>query len=238
MKKLLFSFMAIAVAALTLSSCVFNAVTPEGEYTSKSYELPTFENIYVSSGMELILTQDSTVSVKVETYENIHEYINVEVVDNTLRLSKDLEVSFRNAEIKVYVNIASLDEIEASSGSHLNLTAGWVAEELDIDMSSGSSAQGNIEIKEFSLKMSSGSDATFSGKAEKFTLGSSSGSTLNAFDLEAINCSADLSSGSYAEVFATGCLYAESSSGASIKYKGTSQIEVKTGSGGSVNRAE
>ena len=26
--------------------------------------------------------------------------------------------------------------------------------------------------------------------------------------------------------------------GASIKYKGTSQIEVKTGSGGSVNRAE
>lgn len=238
MKKLLFSFMAIAVATLALSSCVFNAITPEGEYTSKSYELPTFENIYVSSGMELILTQDSTVSVKVETYENIHEYINVEVVDNTLRLSKDLEVSFRNAEIKVYVNIASLDEIEASSGSELNLTSGWKADELEIDMSSGSSAECTLEVQELSLSMSSGSDARFTGKAHEFSIEATSGSNFKGFDLEAVNVQTDLSSGSYAEVFATGFISARASSGATVKYKGTNQLEVKTSSGASVNRVE
>ena len=238
MKKLLFSFMAIALAALTLSSCVFNAVTPEGEYTSKTFNVEPFNNVSVSSGMELILTQDSTVSVKIDTYENIHEYINVEVIDSTLKFSKDLEVSFRNPDIKIYVNVAYLEEIKASSGSELNLTSGWKADELEIDMSSGSSAECTLEVQELSLSMSSGSDARFTGKAHEFSIEATSGSNFKGFDLEAVNVQTDLSSGSYAEVFATGFISARASSGATVKYKGTNQLEVKTSSGASVNRVE
>ena len=238
MKKLLISFAAIAVTTLALTSCVFNAITPEGEYTSKDYNVEQFKNVSVSSGMELILTQDSTISVKVATYENIHEYINVEVVDSTLKFTKDLEVSFRNPEIKIYVNVAYLEEIKASSGSDLNLSSGWKADELEIEVSSGASAEGRLEVRELSLTMSSGSDAKFTGKADEFSIESSSGSNFKGFDLEAVNVETDLSSGSYAEVFATGFLKARASSGATVKYKGTNQLEVKTSSGASVNKVE
>lgn len=238
MKKLLISFAAIAVATLALTSCVFNAITPEGEYTSKDYNVEQFKNVSVSSGMELILTQDSTISVKVATYENIHEYINVEVVDSTLKFTKDFEVSFRNPDIKIYVNTAYLEEIKASSGSELNMNSGWRADELEIEMSSGSSGEGMLDVKDLSLLMSSGSDAKFTGKADEFSIESSSGSNFKGFDLEAVNVETDLSSGSYAEVFVTGFLKARASSGATVKYKGTNQLEVKTSSGASVNKVE
>lgn len=238
MKKLLLPIFAFVIATLAISSCMFNVLEPEGEYISKSYDVEPFKNVSVSSGMELILTQDSTISVKVATYENIHEYINVEVVDSTLKFTKDLEVSFRNPDIKIYVNAAYLEEIKASSGSELNMNSGWRADELEIEMSSGSSGEGMLDVKDLSLLMSSGSDAKFTGKADEFSIESSSGSNFKGFDLEAVNVETDLSSGSYAEVFVTGFLKARASSGATVKYKGTNQLEVKTSSGASVNKVE
>ncbi len=217
---------------------MFNVLEPEGEYISKSYDVEPFENISISAGMELILTQDSTTSVKIDTYENFYKHINVEVIDNTLKLTKDIEVSFRNPKIKVYVNIAKLDEIEASSGSSINLSSGWTAEELEIDMSSGSFAEGTLELQKFSLSMSSGTEAKFSGKVHEFSIDASSGSNFKGFDLEAVNMETDVTSGSYAEVFATGFISVRASSGATVKYKGTNQLEIKTSSGASVNRVE
>lgn len=238
MKKLLLPFFAFVIATLALSSCMFNVMDPEGEYMSRSYDVEPFENISISAGMELILTQDSTTSVKIDTYENFYKHINVEVIDNTLKLTKDIEVSFRNPKIKVYVNIAKLDEIEASSGSSINLNSGWTAEELEIDMSSGSSAYGNINLKRFDLSMSSGAEAQLEGTVEDFSIEASSGSSFRGFELQTINGRADLSSGSMAEINTSGSLYAEGSSGSTIRYKGTSDITIKTSSGASVNRVE
>jgi hypothetical protein len=234
MKKSMILFFVLAVTAFSLHSCVLNIVDPGGEYVSKDYNIGTFENISVSAGMELILTQDTSTSVRVETYENIFDYLIVKKVNNTLILTKNVEVLFKNPRIKVYVSVANLEEIVASSGSKLNFSSVWIAEDLNIEMYSGSSGVGNLSLNELTLKLSSGSSAKFTGLADDLSVVGSSGSSFRGLALSALDGSVRLSSGSFAEVNASETLYAEGSEVSVIRYKGTPEITVKTSSGASV----
>jgi len=236
MKKSIILFFVLAVTAFSLHSCVLNIVDPGGEYVSKDYNIGTFENISVSAGMELILTQDTSTSVRVETYENIFDYLIVKKVNNTLILTKNVEVLFKNPRIKVYVSVANLEEIVASSGSKVNFSSVWVAEDLNIEMYSGSSGVGNLSLNELTLKLSSGSSAKFTGLADDLSVVGSSGSSFRGLALSALDGSVRLSSGSFAEVNASETLYAEGSEVSVIRYKGTPEITVKTSSGASVIR--
>ncbi|MDD3273923.1 MAG: DUF2807 domain-containing protein [Bacteroidales bacterium] len=238
MKKLIILFVAITSLLFASCSCVFSGIHPEGEYIAKTINAEPFENISYSAGMELIITQDSTTSVVLETYENIHDYIQVEVVDNTLKITKDFSVNFINPKIKIYVKTAKLEKITASAGTRLDMSAGWEGETLDIDISAGSSAIGNLMLKELSLNMSAGTRAEFEGRAEKFSLDATSGSSFKSYNMETSICDVNISSGALAYLNVSDYLSAEASSGASIRYKGNPQLKTKIHSGASIRNVD
>ena len=99
MKKSIILLFVLAAIAFSLHSCVLSIIDPAGEYVSKDYNVGTFEKISVSAGIELILSQDTTTAVRVETYENIFDYLIVKKVNNTLILTKNVEVLFKNPRI-------------------------------------------------------------------------------------------------------------------------------------------
>jgi len=234
MKKHFLPFITLAVTAFLISSCFLNIVEPSGEYISKDYNVRSFENISVSAGMEVILTQDTTTSVRIETYENLFDYLIVKVVNNTLVLTKNVEVLFKNPRIKVYVNVDYLEKIVASSGSKLDLTSGWIADDLDIEMSSGSSAMGTLVLNELNLTLSSGSSAKFEGVADDLNVEASSGSSFRGLDVNVLNGRVFLYSASYAEINASETLYVEGFEASIVRYKGAPDITIKTSSGASV----
>jgi hypothetical protein len=234
MKKSIILLFVLAAIAFSLHSCVLSIIDPAGEYVSKDYNVGTFEKISVSAGIELILSQDTTTAVRVETYENIFDYLIVKKVNNTLILTKNVEVLFKNPRIKVYVNVANLDEIVASSGSKVNFSSVWVAEDLNIEMSSGCSGMGNLSLNNLFLKLSSGSSAKYSGVVDNLTVVGSAGSSFRGLGLSVLDGSVCLSSASFAEVNASETLYAEGSGASVIRYKGTPEITVKTSSETSV----
>jgi predicted small secreted protein len=234
MKKHFLPFIILVAIAFLISSCFLNIVEPSGEYISKDYNVRSFENVSVSAGMEVILTQDTTTSIRVETYENIFDYLIVKVVNNTLVLTKNVEVLFKNPRIKVYVNVDYLEKIVASSGSKLDLTSGWIADDLYFEMSSGSSAMGTLVLNELNLTLSSGSSAKFEGVADDLNVEASSGSSFRGLDVNVLNGRVFLYSASYAEINASETLYVEGFEASIVRYKGAPDITVKTSSGASV----
>lgn len=238
MKKLILLF--VAIVSLSLSSCSFGfmGIEPEGEYISKTIDKGPFENVSVSAGMELILTQDSTVSVRVETYENIHEYIIVDLIDNTLKFSTDFGISLHNPNVKVYVNTNNIKRISGSGGTRLNLTSGWNGESLDIHMSGGSSLFGIVNVKDLSLSMSGGTRSELEGTAENFSLNASGGSSCRNFGLATVNCDLSMSGGTSAHVKVSGHLKADGSGGSSVRYIGTPVVNTKLSGGASVSQTE
>ncbi|MCK9303838.1 MAG: DUF2807 domain-containing protein [Bacteroidales bacterium] len=243
MKKRLNLFLAIAslsFVVLSLNSCSFGftVIKPEGEYISKTIETNPFENVSVSSGMELILTQDPTTSVRVETYENIHQYIKTEVTGNTLDFTIDFTVNLLNPKVKVYVNKDKINRISGSGGSRLNLNSGWSADNLEVSMSGGSSAFGKVEAKDLSVSMSGGSRSELEGSAEKLTLDASGGSSCRNFNLAIIQGNMRLSGGASAHITASDFLSVEGSGGASVQYKGNPELRTNLSGGATVRKAD
>lgn len=238
MKKLLLLF--VAIITLSLSSCSFGfmGIEPEGEYISKNIDKGPFESVSVSAGMELILTQDSAVSVRVETYENIHKYIIVDLIDNSLKFSTDFGISLHNPNVKVYVNTDKIRKISGSGGTRLNLSSGWKGDALDIHMSGGSSAFGVINVNELSLSMSGGTRTDLEGTAENFKLHASGGSSCRNFGLATSNSDVSLSGGTSAHVKVSGHLSADCSGGSSVRYIGTPVVNTKLSGGASVRQTE
>lgn len=201
--------------------------------------LKNFNSINVSAGIDLFLTMSQAEEVKVVANEDIISKIVTEVKEGTLHIyMKNSGWSgWGNKTQKVYVTIAVLKELKASSGSDVSSENVLKGDNIDIDVSSGSDVNVNLDYNTVELKTSSGSDAKIKGKAKNLKVNASSGSDIDADELESVNCKASASSGSDISVMVTGELTADASSGADIKYKGSpTSKNINESSGGEVSR--
>jgi len=240
MKKL--SALIAAALIIAVSSCNFPgfvSVHPSGQYVAKKIQTGAFENVSVSSGFELILTQDSISSLSIETYENIHQYIIVEHDGNTLKISKENGINFTgNTDVKINLSRNYINEIYASGGSKVNLNNGWTADNLTVFMSGGGRIFGKVQLKSFDLNLSGGSKSEIEGAVENLTISSSGGGRHNNFSLVANKCIAHMSGGSSAELNVVEGLEIFGSGGSRVHYKGDPQITDHLSGGSSVSKAE
>ena len=165
----------------------------------------------VSSGIEPILTQDSITFVRVEKYENIHQYIKIEVTGNTLDFLIDFTINLLNPKVKIYVNKDKINRLSGGGGSRLNINSGWSADTLDVSMNEGSDTFGKVGVKNFSIPMSGGSRSELEGSAEKLTLNASCGSSYGNFNHAIIQSNIRLSRGSSVHITASYFLSLEGS---------------------------
>jgi len=240
MKKHIFLF--AALFAFALSSCSyfgFVSVDPSGQYIAKKITTTSFENVSVSSGFELILTQDSLKELTIETYENIHSYIVVEVVDNTLKIHPEDGINFAgDPNVKIHLSCNFLKKLSSSGGGHINLNNGWTADELRISLSGGGNVTGKVLLKSLELDMSGGSESDLEGVAEYLSISSSGGSVHKHFSLLSKKCRADMSGGASADVNVSEKLIVDASGGTTIRYKGNPEISSELSGGSSIEKVE
>jgi hypothetical protein len=240
MKKHIFIF--AALFTLAVSSCSFwgfVSVDPSGQYITKKVQTTSFENVSVSSGFELILTQDSLRELSIETYENIQSYIVVEVVDNTLRIHPEEGINFSgDPKVKIHLSCNILNKISSSGGGRINLNNGWTADELRVSLSGGGNVIGKVLLKSLELDMSGGSESDLEGVAEYLDISSSGGSIHKHFSLLSKKCRAHMSGGASAEVNVSEKLIVEASGGTNIRYKGNPEISSELSGGSSIEKVE
>ena len=118
----------------------------------------------------------------------------------------------------VRVTMPRVDGLSASSGADL--------------------VAANITADNIALSSSSGADLRVGGRCGTFTADASSGSDIHAEALRCENGSVDVSSGADAQVFASGRLNVDASSGGGVVAHGDPGLgEVDLSSGGSFRRA-
>ncbi|MEZ4977097.1 MAG: head GIN domain-containing protein [Flavobacteriaceae bacterium] len=88
-----------------------------GTTVQQEFEVSSFHKILVNRNVQLILKQDAEYSVMVETGENLINDVNVEVVDNQLRLTDNNTCNYVRdyAATKIYVSAPNITEIRSST---------------------------------------------------------------------------------------------------------------------------
>jgi len=200
----------------------------------------SFHAVEVSNGINLILKQGNSDAVAVSASStDAIKRIKTEVVNGKLKIYFDHEGwhDWGHKNMKAYVTIRNIDELEANSGADATTDGNINANELKISLSSGADFDGTITASKLRVDQSSGSDMDIKGKVQDIEIKTSSGSDFNGYGLVSETCSAHASSGSDIEITVNKELQAEASSGGDISYKGSASItNVSNSSGGKVKK--
>ena len=225
----------VMISALLLASCDFNgsSVKGSGNVIRQNRSMPQkFEKIVVSHGIELSVSQTDSVSVIVETDDNLQKHIITSVENGTLYISSDLSNIGGSNRRLVFVNLPIISAIEAESGSNVSATTVLLSEDLQLRTASGSEMKLGVEADRLLSESASGSHLTLEGKAIEFSAASESGSETDAGNLLANDVSAQASSGSHLTVNPILKLNASASSGGSVEYAKTPKSLIKKASSG------
>jgi len=233
-------FITALIMSLLLVSCQFNGdfgfgVRGNGDVETVERSIDdNFNEIRVSRGLDVYLTQGDNVSLLVEADENLHDIIITEVENGVLRITTDENIAFSKSK-KVMLTFKDVSKIKATSGSDVFSTNTIVAESLELTTTSGSDMEIDINVQVADCKSTSGSDLRVSGTTNKLYAEATSGSDIKAGNLNAKISEARATSGADITLNTSEELYAKATSGGDIKYYGNPErVTKKDGVSGSI----
>lgn len=198
-----------------------------------------FNEVHASSSVTVTLVKAKTPSVEYTMKKGSEKNLITLVKDGVLyvKIKSNKRNWSNSAQADVTVYYTELDEISASAGCILKSSNTIVANSMEIEVASGSTAKLDVEAKTIEVYVSSGSTLKLKGEATKGKFEASSGSTLNAYHFKTEDAVVEASSGASLTIHVDNSLVAESGSGASINYTGNvKKTNIDTGWSGSIKR--
>ena len=241
MKREQFQFVGIiAVLSILLSSCMFigPSVKGNGNVKEEVRQVGEFDQVKVSRGMNVYITQGSPAKVVVIADSNLHELIETKVEGGVLKITTRENIRWAE-EKKVMVTVEKLTGVGANSGGNVWSQSQIKSDNLKLDANSGANLTLEVDAGALSADCSSGANIKLSGLAKEAELETSSGANLKGEKLIAIQCKMSASSGGNVSSTVTGKLDAHASSGGNIAYYGEpTSTNVNSSSGGSIHRKQ
>lgn len=238
MKQKQFQLIGIfAVLSILFSSCWFlgPSIKGNGNVKEEVRQVGEFDQIKVSRGMNVYITQGSPAKVIVIADSNLHEAIETEVRGGVLEISVKENIRWAK-EKKVMVTVDKLSGVETNSGANAWSQSQIISENLRLHASSGANLTMDVNAKSLRAECSSGANIRLSGLAKEAELDASSGANLRGEDLKADECNIGASSGGNSSATVIVKLDANASSGGNVVYYGTpTTINVNSSSGGNIH---
>ncbi|MEE1947213.1 head GIN domain-containing protein [Pedobacter sp. KR3-3] len=202
--------------------------------SSRSVNVKSFDQLTVSSGIDMYLTQGGTESLTIKGNNDVIKDVVVEQNGSSVLIKYKDGINwgrlFKNQSIKVYVNYKNIKSLTSSGGSDVYTENTMKADQLNVRASGGSDVKLTLNCKDLTLSVSGGSDANLKGTAENMQLSASGGSDIDAFGFVVNNAKVNVSGGSDANIYVNKALEAGASGGSDIHYKGNASLKKTTSS--------
>ncbi len=203
--------------AIALSLAASLVALPAAAET-RTYDLPEFDGIDITTGLRLVAEAGAAQSVSVESETGDFSELEIEVEDGVLKLSREwnrLRWHQKKNDYKIVVTARAIESIEASAGSHASLSA--------------------IDAGRFAADISSGSFVAIEGRGGDCLIDISSGANLEARGLVCEKANVDVSSGGHGEISVLRVLVADASSGGHMAVFGAPErVNIDHSSGGRI----
>lgn len=226
----LLKFFAFAMLTLSVQCNIdgFNTIKGEGEVAEKEFDLSTFEELSLANGWDVKLVQANENKLVVKANENLIEELKIDEADQSLKIGTKSNDNIGKADSKLITLYfdGDLSKLKASSGVNLFAPEQLKFKDIEVSSSSGSEVELNIESQKLNCSSSSGSKMTLKISSTDVIANSSSGSDLEITG-KSKSLNANSSSGSDLKIEGyTDNLNADSSSGSSIDAKNLKALNI------------
>lgn len=191
-----------------------------------------FSMIEINGVFNIYLLQGDEELVKVETDENIQDYVKVRVVDGKLKVDTDDDINFKKlTKNNVYITLKDVEKVEINSVGKTECKNTLVLDNLKLDFNGVGKTVFRLDCNQLNADVSSVGTLILEGKAKSANIDHSGVGSLQAFDFIVDYLAVELSGVGSAEVNARSEISLESSGIGSIKYKGKADVVKKSISG-------
>ena len=245
MRKLLFVGVCLMVLATSCIRVVSAVVVGNGQVTTTkmNYDAEGVRSLALSSGFNVVF--DKTIepgTVQITTYENVVEYVVVDVSNGSLEIkmkpnvSYDIDVlearlspeGFTVFAVSGGVDLSSVESLQigsevvfaASGGADIDLSLSCL--NLVLAVSGGANVDFNeLSANDINLAVSGGADVEMNGVCNALKADVSGGADVELGGLRAKSVVADASGGADLEVFAIDSYELKASGAADVEYHET-----------------
>ena len=236
MKQKFFFIQVGFILVMILSSCIFTgpSVRGNGDVKEEIRNTGDFDEIKVSRGMNVYISQGNESSVIVKADENLLDAIETNVEGGILKVTTNSNIR-KATELKVMVTVSELNAVKTTAGSNVFSENTFETNEIDLSATAGSNMKMNLEVKSVDVSASAGSNIKLSGSAKSINCSASSGSNIKAEEFTSTECVARVSSGANIWIIAKNDFKGRASSGGNIFYYGNpATTDIQKSSGGNV----
>ncbi len=239
MKQLFFSVLIVGASLSTKAQTTKNLVYDANAEVRK---VSSFSAVEVGGAIDLYLSQGTEEGVAISAANNeAKSHIKAEVTNGTLHIFFEGKgwnwKSWGNTKSKAYVTFKDVKRIEANGACNVIIIEPIILNDLKIACSGASDFKGEVAITSLLITVSGASNIKLSGKAERATIEASGASNIKAYNLQTAICKAEASGAANIRITINKEFKAEASGSATIYYKGESNINnISTSGGASIKK--
>lgn len=162
----------VAIICMALVSCTINidgeslggkTIKGDGNIVSRDYDVSAFEDLSVALPATVNFTVGDDYSCTVRVDENIMEYLDIEVDDNTLFLKRQKEhktVNLRATTFVIDVTAPRLEDIDLAGSGTINVLSPLEGEEMDVNLAGSGDIVFNemVTVQEIDLNVAGSGD--------------------------------------------------------------------------------
>lgn len=222
---------------ITLCLLMASTFALKAQHTSvlkENRELPAFEKIKATKGINITLIEGTQQNVEVNIQNASLSDVVTTVENKTLVLKMKTRI-YKNMAVQVYVTYTKIREIDAGMGASVDAENTITADNLKISAGADTNIELDVEVKN-ALEVSLGAaKATITGSAKYQDISANTGSRYMGFDLTSEEAFVKANTGATIQVNASEKVQASAATGAVVEYKGTpANFEYKESLGGKV----
>ena len=240
MKRFIIFSLLISMIFISCGYIGGKRIRGNGKIKTESRTTGQFNSVDVSGNIDVYVKQDSVSSVKIETDENLMEYMHITVDGGILEIREEKGYNIRSTKgIKVYVTGPSFKHFEASgacdiySDNQINST-----DPITINLSGACNVKMDLKTPKINVDMSGAGTITLKGETKDFIVDGSGSTDVKCFELMTENTRVEMSGAGDAEVFASVKLDVHVSGAADVKYKGNATVSQSVSGAGSVKKVQ
>ncbi|MFT3936276.1 MAG: head GIN domain-containing protein [Chitinophagaceae bacterium] len=241
MKK---QFLLLTVMVIILSSCGYmmgKRVNGNGNIKTTEHTVSAFKNVEVSGAIDLYVAQGDTKPVKIETDENLLQYIEIEQQGDRIFIKSRKGYNLKPTNrVKVYVTSPVYSDIDVSGASNITGQTKIVnTEKISMDVSGAGDINMDVNAPAVSAEVSGAGEVNLKGETKSFDLNLTGAAKAHCYELLSENTKVDISGAGAADVFASIKLEAQVSGAGNVTYKGgATNVNQQVSGAGSVKKAD
>jgi hypothetical protein len=235
-KIILLTLLSIAISSCSLFTG--KRVHGEGDVITQDRSVGGFDKVQSFGSFDITISGAETNSVKVEAEENLQQFIEVTVNENTLNIRQKKNYNINSPHgIKITISTPSIRALGLfGSGSITSTNRITSPDHLDIESSGSGNINYELKAESLNAHISGSGNITLEGTANDVETGINGSGSIIANELESKKCAIRISGSGNADFWAKDKLDVAISGSGNVRYKGNPEVNQHISGSGSVEK--